>query len=51
MKTATLRTELRFSVGYVQAKQRLQDLNYKSVCVPDLTGGFVHPRERAYLQN
>ena len=52
-KTATLGLELQISVGprphlwIVHAKQRLLDLNNKSLCFPHMTCHFVHVQERA----
>ena len=45
-KTATLATELQFSIGpslhlwFLQSKQRLLDQNYKSLWIPALICGF-----------
>ena len=53
-KTATSAIELQVSMGpspdlwILQAKQRLQDQNLKSLWVTDLTSRFVHEKPRAY---
>ena len=51
-KTAWLASELLVSMGpsphvwFLEAKQRLFDRNNKSLCVPAITCGFIHPKER-----
>ena len=55
-KTAWLPPELLFSLGpclhqwFLQAKQRLLDLIYKSLCFPDLTCPFVHAKQHELHQ-
>ena len=39
------------SVFFLHAKQRLLDLNNKSLWVPDITCRLVHVKQRAYLQH
>ena len=56
-KTTWLASELLVSLGPIPhlwlfpAKQRLQDLNSKSLWVPALLCGFVHSQQRQYDQN
>ena len=51
-KTAWLASELLVSMGpsphvwFLEAKQRLFDRNNKSLWVPAITCGFIHPKER-----
>ena len=51
-KTATFGPELLVSMDssphlcFLDAKQRLLDQNYKSLCVPDLTCRFVYAKQR-----